>query len=103
MRFILTKVIIITSIAFAIPVFSHAQIKGATPEEKQKNADKKKEELKQEELEATERGKARHEKIQTKETRKRMKKSRKKADKTNANKRPSFFDRLTTHYRGKKK
>lgn len=100
---ITSKLIIFLCLFFFAPLISNAQIKGKTADEKQKNADKKKEELKQEELDAIERGKKRHEKLQEKKIRKRMKKSKKRADRVNANKKPPIWERIAMRFRKKKR
>lgn len=71
----------------------NAQLKGSTPEEKQRAADEKKEQLKEEELRAQEEGKERHESLQDKKTRKRMKKNKKRAQRNNDNKGKPWYEK----------
>lgn len=77
-----------------IPSTSQAQIKGSSPEAKQKNAAKLKEKQSNEEAEITEKLREKHIKNQSRKTRKRMKRSAKKAKRNRENKRLPFWRRI---------
>tara|TARA_Y100000782_G_C10188974_1_gene269037 strand:+ start:10152 stop:10436 length:285 start_codon:yes stop_codon:yes gene_type:complete len=77
-----------------IPESGYAQIKGKTPEAKQKNAAKLKEKQKEEADENIEKIRKRHMKNQDRKTRKRMKRSAKKAKRNRMGKKEPFWKRI---------
>ncbi len=86
------------ALLFSLTVISEStqaqSIKGSTPEQKQKEAERKKAEQKAEAAAFQEESRKYHRSIQDKKTQKRMKKSAKKAERNRKNKRGGFFTRL---------
>ncbi len=76
------------------PTQVQGQIKGNTPEKKQKNAAKLEEKQEAKQTKAMEKLKKRHMDIQTKKTRKRMKKSARKAKRNRNKGRETFWERI---------